>query len=293
MKKTFCFLLFSLFFGVSHAQTPILENFHDKFSPYFFGPNAFPIPDIHDGKVLDEMRVELYHDYFLGKYNDRASVPSIKLVIPLFSDRVNLSSWVGYDIYNLSPEKMDQLGFKDEAPFSGALLGDIYVSTDIQLFRENKTGFKPDVTVRVVLKTASGGHRDMGRYYDSPGYFFDLTLAKSKYFENSFFEELRFILTTGFLCWQVHTGLQNDAVMYGAKTKLRSKFFSTTLEYGGYVGWIGNGDHPQAIKASLTGHIKKFDIFFLYQYGIQDFPYQQFRLGIAYQFPLGKKNKEK
>lgn len=87
-------ILLLLFFTLSHAQEPLPDNLYDKFSPYYFGPNSFPIPEIHNGKVLDEIRIEIYNDTYFGEYYDEAFIPSIKLVFPLFSNRVNLSAWM-------------------------------------------------------------------------------------------------------------------------------------------------------------------------------------------------------
>lgn len=141
INRTLCSTLLLLFFTLSHAQAPLPDNLYDKFSPYYFGPNTFPIPDIHNGKVLNEIKVEIYNDTFFGQYYDRAYIPSIKLVFPLFSSRVNISAWMGVcDIYTLSPEKMAQLGFPaEEVPFSGVVTGDIYASTDIQVISKSLT----------------------------------------------------------------------------------------------------------------------------------------------------------
>ena len=57
----------------SIAQTELSQspmNVPSLISPYYFGPNAFPVPDMLDGRVEDELRIELSGDYFLGERGD-------------------------------------------------------------------------------------------------------------------------------------------------------------------------------------------------------------------------------
>ena len=173
---------------------------------------------------------------------------------------------------------------------TGHEAGDVYVSTDIQLLKARK--FAPDITLRAAIKTASGGSFDKARYYDNPGYFFDLGVGKSLYFgKGKTFPyadatdakvELRFAGSAGFLCWQTDNGRQNDAVMYGLQMLLKSEYVSLRAVWSGYVGWEKDGDRPMTIKARLAGHIKGFEPFAEYQYGIKDYPFHQVRVGLAY-----------
>ena len=63
-------------------------------SPYYFGPNAFAVPEMLDGRVQKELRVELAGDYFPGFRGDHTGDISLKVNIPLWTDRVNLSVWM-------------------------------------------------------------------------------------------------------------------------------------------------------------------------------------------------------
>ena len=49
----------------SIAQTELSQspmNVPSLISPYYFGPNAFPVPDMLDGRVEDELRIFLTED---------------------------------------------------------------------------------------------------------------------------------------------------------------------------------------------------------------------------------------
>ena len=104
---------------------------------------------------------------------------------------------------------------------------------------------------------------------------------------------LRFAGSVGFLCWQTDNGRQNDAVMYGLQAQLRHEFFSLQATWGGYVGWERYGDAPMSIKARAAGHVKGFEPYVQYQYGIKDYPFHQIRVGLVYNLDiLGRATKK-
>lgn len=142
----------------------------------------------------------------------------------------------------------------------------------------------PDATLRVGLITASGGGDQFSRYFDSPGYFFDTTLAKSITLNNAMAAELRFMTNLGFLCWQVDTNMQNDAFLYGIGVEFDEARFALTFAWQGYSGWIENGDRPIVLKASFVYKAGHFRPLVAYQYGMRDYPFQQFRIGLGYVF---------
>lgn len=304
----------------SLAQSPITPadlSVPSKIAPDYFGPNAFPIPDMLDGTTSETLKINLAGDYFLGRRKDHTGDIFAKLIIPLFTDRVNLSIWMQVaEFYHTSPEwrKHCRLPEVVSDKFSGSRnkevssrgydFGDAYVSTDIRVLKQTK--YIPDLTVRAALKSASGGSYYKARFYDCPGYFFDATIAKSIRFDgwdesgrsradggtnsfdstrirsSSFVRELRFAASGGFLCWQTDNGRQDDAVMFGAMIALDTKAFCFDLCYGGYLGWEKDGDRPMSIKTSVKGHIGNFAPYISCQIGIADYPYTQFRIGLEY-----------
>lgn len=253
-----------------------------KIAPLYFGPNALPIPDMLDGSVSQELEVSLAADYYAGTRGDQTANIFTKIVVPLFSDRVNLSLWMTVvEYYSLTDESREAFRLSEDADMSGYEVGDAYVSTDIQLLRQ-RAGYRPDLTLRACIKTASSNRFYTARYFDAPGYFFDVSVAKSLYFDHPFWQELRGVATTGFLCWQTDNGRQNDATMYGVEAQLSSKLFTLTQAWGGYAGWEQDGDQPMSIKTNLSFECGAFSPFVAYQYGLYDYPYHQFRLGITY-----------
>lgn len=273
-------------------------------SPYYFGPNAFPVPDLLDGRVSDDLSFGVFGDSFWGKRGDHTTDIALKLIVPLFSDRVNISFWMPYiEFYtnteeNIKACRLDSV--KDKRLYKGHFNGDAYLSCDVQILKEKK--FVPGVTARAILKTASSDGYYLARFYDSPGYAFDASVGKGFTFSKSgMFTKFRAACSLGFLCWQTDNGRQNDAVLYGILLKLMGPKFEIACTLSGYSGWesslsnnYGAHDRLMSLKLYATYHLGKFDIIAGCQQGLRDYPYFQLRLGTAFHWDiLGSKRKVK
>ena len=279
MRK-FLFTLLAAFPLAALALPESLDG--NRSSSLYFGPNALPVPDMLDGATSPRLYAEVAFDTFRGFHGDRTFDFFAKVNVPLFTPRVNLSVWMPViEGYRNTPASLDHQQ-PMERRMKGHEFGNVYVTTDIHVFRQKR--LVPDVTLRVGLVTASGDSDEYGRYFDSPGYFVDTSVVKSVGFKNGFFEELRFVLNAGFLCWQVGKVTQNDAFMYGGKVKLATRAFDASVAVQGYSGWIGNGDRPCVLKAGVTVKARGFRPLVAYQYGFRDYPFHQFRVGLGYVF---------
>lgn len=308
MHHTFhiLFLLLSLVCLQTYAQVPIVRpDYGSKtlIAPAYFGPNAFPVPDMLDGRVQKQLHIEAAGDFYLGFERDKTEDIFLRAYIPLFTDRVNLTLWLPvHEWYQFTPERQLTCRLPDADIISGHETGDVFVSTDIQLLRDKRIA--PDIALRAALKTASGGSFERARFYDSPGYFFDLSFGKSFYFlgtnppitdhPRAITErgdsplELRIAASGGFLCWQTDNGRQNDAVMYGVQVALHSPYLSVKQTFSGYVGWEKAGDRPMILKSEIYGHIHQFSPFVCYQYGLKDYPFHLVRIGLAWEWDILK-----
>lgn len=278
MIRPILFGLYSLFLipYSAQAEVPIEKPDLSKptgIAPAYFGPNALPIIDMLDGRTSSVLRVELAGEGYIGyKEKNRTADLFARVCVPLFTRWANLTVW------------MPVFGWYDQYDGTGKGAGDTYVSADIQIlhnewFKSPKAKYIPQMTVRTGIKSASGEQFERRRHFDCPGYFFDLAIGQSIPIQSV---ELRFAGTAGFLCWQTDNARQNDAVMYGLQAQLKHEYFSVQATWGGYVGWEKHGDAPMSIKARAAGHIKGFEPYVQYQYGIKDYPFHQIRLGLVY-----------
>ena len=251
-----------------HAFTPT------GVAPGFFGPNALPVIDMSDGRTYEQLRVELAADGYFGYSGDKTADLFARVQVPLFTRWANLCVWMPvYEWYS----QTDGTG-------SGA--GDVYLATEVQVLHNEwfthkgeKAKYIPQMTVKLGMKTASGEQFARKRHFDSPGYFFDLSIGETIPIKRV---SLRFAGAVGFLCWQTTEARQNDAVMYGLQAQLRHEYFSLQTTWGGYVGWERYGDAPMTLKVRAAGYVKGFEPYVQYQYGIKDYPFHQIRVGLAY-----------
>ncbi|MCQ2143310.1 MAG: hypothetical protein MJY56_04495 [Bacteroidales bacterium] len=195
-----------------------------------------------------------------------------RVVVPLFSPRVNLSVW------------MPVVEWYDSGVCRGYGFGDVNVSTEIHVLRERK--WSPDILLRAAWKSASGEQYEYSRHYDCPGYFFDMTVGKSFAFEGSWVESVRVAANVGFLCWQTNISRQNDAVMYGAKAIMTGRWLGASAELAGYAGWQLDRDRPMTVRARIYGRLKGFEPYIQYGYGIKDYPFHQLRVGLVYNIDI-------
>ena len=299
MKKLLPLLLLLLSsVAVAVAQTEIVRpnlSIPSKIGPAYFGPNAFPVPDMLDGRTSSELKLELRGDCFLGTTtgnvaDDITGDLFAKLTIPLFTSKANHTVWMPIFEYFYTSADVNALR---RLPHSGDLQGmdsgDVYVSADIRLLSQER--HYVDATARAVLKTASANCFAEGRCYDAPGYFFDVAVGHSFGFIGGN-HYLRLAASGGFLCWQTDNGRQNDAVMYGAMLAYRLKRFSIDATLGGYIGWEGDGDRPMTLKTNLSYHIDNLTLRVGHQVGFKDWPYHQIHLGATYAFRV-LQNKKK
>ena len=286
MKNLFIYLI---------LLTTVISNINAqtvKYSSAWFGPNANPVPEFTDGRIPQKTTISLMADYYFG-YGDETKNGYFKIEIPLVSERVSFKIWsTVFERYKVTPELSAYREMNGN--LSGKSNGDFYVQTRISLLKEKKTA--PAIILNSTLKTASCTNFNERRYFDTPGYYFDMEIAKSIYTKSKFINEIRAVGNLGFLCWETTGSSQNDAPMYGAKLIIGNKKWNLDNTISGYWGWIHTnkklsplgdyGDAPLVYNSKITFKSEYMDYFAQYQYGINDFPYHQIRLGIS--FPVEK-----
>lgn len=293
MKTRLLILSVALLLPLSglRAQTPVVApdwSAVTKIAPAYFGPNAFPVPEMTDGRPHAGVYAEVAGDYARGRLADGQDVTwdaFARLSLPLWTPRATLEVWMPvYEAWNFSAAVAEQRRLPAE-PHRGHDSGDVYVCTSLHLLVGRDNGWRPDILVRAALKTASGNSYGDARYYDSPGYFFDLTVGKGFRFD-SFVREFRLALSAGFLCWQTDNGRQNDAVQAGILASLDTRWFTLGAELGGYAGWERDGDRPVRARVRFDFHPWKAPVYPFAQacFGLHDYPFTQFRAGLAWSF---------
>lgn len=271
-------------------------------SPYYFGPNAFPIPDMLIN-VSPDLRIELAGDYYTHHHGGFTADMYLQANIPLWTRRANLSLWMPVMEWYHNSQKAIKASLVEpehwQSAREGSLMGDVFLSVDMQLLLEGK--YRPFWTLRAALKTASGGDYEERRYYDCPGYFFDTYLGKSFLLSKENNIVLSVGAGSGFLCWQTDVAKQNDAIQYGVMLGLEIGKFKMSEEFAGYSGWEKGSTHdgdkahdcPMSLKTNLSYFIKNWEIMAGFQQGLRHYPYTQYRLGVAWHFDYLSRVKKK
>lgn len=270
-----------------------------KVSTLYYGPYAFPVPDQLDGRIHYGLSAELSGDVVAGRIGGKGAAdwtyaPTFRLSVPLWTDRATFSVWGGelHEFYVDTPAARAARGIPAGAyPLRGNDSGNLYFGIELQLLKERN--YVPSVALRASTLSATGDDSEVARHYDAPGYFFDLSAGKS--FKVGRTGDIRLSATAGFVCWQIGKGTQNDALLLGAKLAYSCGPASLAVEYGQYSGrerkpaiaqGTGSGDSPQSLKSRLDLHFGAFSPFIYVQYGLRDWPFTQFRLGLAWNFDL-------
>jgi hypothetical protein len=256
-----------------------------KYSSAWFGPNANPVPEFTDARIPSVTTVQLMGDYYFG-YGDETQNGYFKIEIPLLPERVSFKIWTSVLEHYKVTETVSNIRLMNGVT-SGKANGDFYVQTRISLMKETKN--IPAIILNTTLKTASGTNFKERRYFDTPGYYFDVEIGKSVFLKNEMMNELRFVGNLGFLCWETTNSTQNDAPMYGGKIIAGNQHWQWENTLSGYYGWMHTnpiygsnyGDAPLVLATKFSLKQKKIDYFAQYQYGIKDYPYHQLRVGVS------------
>ncbi|OWK75017.1 hypothetical protein CBW16_06420 [Flavobacteriaceae bacterium JJC] len=281
LLRKFSVLLPCLFFGFTFSQTLIHHTTN------WFGPNANPVPDFTDATIPENTQLSIYGDYYYG-YGDNTETVYIKAEIPLIPQKVSVKVWSPvaehYEVTDEIKEKRMMLEGN-----SGFANGDVYIQTRISLAKELK--YRPSVILNSTLKTASGSGFKNRRFFNTAGYYFDTEIGKSFRFSKIYFDEIRVVGNFGFYSWDVQTpnsNVQDDAPMYGLKLILKKNNFGWENTFSGYNGWINRdpdyGNRPSIFASKINYYNRKNTYFIQYQHGVNDFPYNQIRIGATLNF---------
>ncbi len=250
------------------------------YSPRYFGPNAFPIPEVRNGKVGNRFEVEVrgeYHSYTGDKTKDiftRAYIPFVKGKVALEV------SYLWKEHYKLTPETRDERHAWDlKSPLG--YNGDVIVSSIFQVLRSDKW---VDILVSANIKTASGGRLVDARHTDAASYWFDATFGKELtngiHGDTNYYIRMQAVM--GFYCWMTNDIVhrQNDAISYGVGLSAGYGNWGFTTDLAGFHGYEKNGDSPLILRNNLTYEIKKNIISLRYHHGMKDRLYETY--GLAY-----------
>jgi len=269
----------------SHKNSTIKPHWSDLIimSPKYMGPNALPVPDIRKGKINSNWELTTNFSYHFFEYDNTVDF-SAKLNIPLAKDIVVL------ELYGVVVEyfKMDSILKQERNTFDpewkNYAFGDLNFATIIQLLKNHDK--LPDISLRLNCRTASGTNLRAARYTDMPGYFFDLSFGKKIELKEKTIKNINIYSMLGFYVWQTNSTRhrQTDAFFYGLGVDLNFTKIELSNSFGGYIGYIGNGDKSMVYRIHFMYLTKHVNYKIGWQTGINDFLYNSLAISLVFNF---------
>ncbi|MDR0395488.1 MAG: hypothetical protein LBH77_10050 [Tannerella sp.] len=279
-RKTVCLL-----FIISVASTTINKGFAEgddwrekmkylQYAPRYFGPNAFPMPELRSGLLGTQWEAELRGEYHIFE-GDRTKDVYTRLFVPVAEGRAGFEiGCVVYEYYNMTGETVEERHAAGKSWDNGAQ-GDVVVSSFYQLLRSGKWA---DILLEATLKTASGNRLADARYTDAAAYWFLLNIGRDVYKRPDNKLHLRMQGLAGFYCWMTNDPVhrQNDAFVYSAGISGACKNFTVNTGISGFYGYKNNGDRPLQLRTELNYRYRKNILSFRYKHGMKDALYDTF-----------------
>ena len=216
--KTYLFTVITLIIAASYstvkAQDWREEMKNLRYSPRYFGPNAFPMPELRSGRIDTRVEAELRGEYHTFE-GDRTKDIYLRLFVPIAEGRAGFEvNYVIYEYYNMDQETVKERHAAGTSWRNGAH-GDVIFSSFFQVLNSDKWA---DIMFEATIKTASGNRLADARYTDAASYWFDLNIGRNIYESTDKSTTVRLQGLAGFYCWMTNDLIhrQNDALVYSA-----------------------------------------------------------------------------
>ncbi|MDR0575247.1 MAG: hypothetical protein LBG96_14725 [Tannerella sp.] len=247
-----------------------------QYSPRYFGPSAFPIPELRSGYIETRWEVELRGEYHECT-GDRTKDIYARAFIPIAKGCAGFEvSYILYEYYNTTLEIVEERHAAGRYWKSGAH-GDVIVSFFYKLLKSDKWA---DIMIEATLKTASGNRLADARFTDAASYWFNMNTGRDLYRNADRTSFIRLQGLVGFYCWMTNEIVhrQNDALAYSAGISSGYGNLTFHADMAGFYGYKGNGDRPLQLRTKVNYEYQKNILSFRYKHGIKDYLYDTFSL---------------
>ena len=247
-----------------------------QYSPRYFGPNAFPMPELRSGSIGTRWEAEVRGEYHTYE-GDRTKDIFARIFVPIANGRAGFEvSYIVYEYYNMTPETVKERHAAGTSWKTGAH-GDVIVSHFYQLLKSDKWA---DIMIESSLKTGSGNRLADARYTDAATYWFNLNIGRDLFVNTDKTTSIRMQGLAGFYCWMTNDKVhrQNDAIVYSAGISGIHQNLSAAIDIVGVYGYKNNGDRPLQLRTKVNYEYRKNILSLRYKHGMEDSLYDSFSL---------------
>ena len=252
-------------------------------APGLLGPNALPVQPIRNGLVGQNFELRINQSSHFMKGDNTFNIDG-HLLAPVVRNFMALETqWYLLEMYRSSNDIRDwrRLAARDEG--TKMVLGDLNFSFLIQFVRNHK--WLPDIVGTIGHKTTLGPVED-GHFTNTPALWATLNPGKNLFISNDL--KIRLNGLIGFFVYHSNREkiTQNEGPLMGLEAQVNYKSFEFASSVSGYTGWEAVGhDDPFYWTVRLKKNRRRVDWHVEYRTGIQDYPYETFRVGFTWHLP--------
>lgn len=217
------------------------------FSAGKMGPNALPVPAFSNGQIDSSHHFSWANQLTFTKGERTFSTILEAQYVPIPNRLSFKLFWMPLEWFNTSHSLKTERNVFHENYDATTAVGDVYLETRHTLIqRPHYSGL-----LRLGYKFAASSHLGAARFTDTPGYYFDVSFARS--FWTSSQTTIALSTMMGLYIWQTNNApihRQNDAFLYSIQFKLNHLYTTLIMGIGGYVGYLNNGDQPHLLELS-------------------------------------------
>ncbi|MDR1718569.1 MAG: hypothetical protein LBR67_00400 [Dysgonamonadaceae bacterium] len=253
------------------------------YTPAYFGPNAFPIPEVLSGKIISEYQVEARYDYHYNP-GDKTQDLYFRSLLPFGKKSALEISGIFREYYYTSEEVRNaRHALHTNLGKGDACYGDAIVTAMFQLVESDRW---MDILLISGLKTASGNRLHDARHTDAASYWFSVNPGRDLFRSADRRYSLRLAGMVGFYCYMTNLdhNRQNDAFLLGGA--LQSRIGNVYFEAGlrGFQGYWDEGDHPLLFATKIKYRDNNHAVYIRYQEGLDDYEYKTVSVGYIFCF---------
>jgi len=249
-----------------------------KYNASNLGPNALPVPKLSNGRI-DSLNSFSFSTMYHSMKGDQTGNLALYGNYVLVKDRISVDAFlVPFEIFNVTHALKEQRKIYFYVYNQNTAMGDLHVNFNINLL--NKIKDKVQLSLRTGYRYATSTQPAAARMTDAPGYYFDISASRKFHKQSNW----KYAAMLGMYVWQLPTGPQNDAVLFGAGIEYNKKQFQLQSNITGYLGYFNNGDRPIVYRLRAGSNKKGMNWFAQFQQGIHDFKYTTGEMGGRFVF---------